>query len=232
MDKREFGQRLRAIRKRRGYSQRTLAEMMGYKDRSTLAKVENGINDITIETLYRYADVLETDVEELLGIKKSRKIIQNCKVFSFETEKIKVAIREIEKKDYPAVAFIWREVLDVPTTDDDLKKTYEKMRGDGRYSTLIAEVGGEVVGLVTAVFSYAVGHPNGYVKINGLGVRQEYRRKGIGKALLEAAERVAIDSGAPYIALASGFAREEAHAFYEHNGYQKTSYWFRKRLNK
>ena len=232
MEKKEFGQRLRAIRKRKGYSQRRLAEMMSYKDHSTLAKVETGINDITIETLYRYADVLETDVEELLGIKKSRKTSQNCKVFSFETEEIKVAIREIEKKDYPAVASIWRKVLDVPTTDVDLRKTYEKMKGDDRYHTLIAEVGGEVVGLVTTVFSYAVGHPNGYVKINGLGVRQEYRRKGIGKALLEAAERVAIDSGAPYIALASGFAREEAHAFYERSGYQKTSYWFRKRLNK
>ena len=71
MEKKEFGQRLRAIRKRKGYSQRRLAEMMSYKDHSTLAKVETGINDITIETLYRYADVLETDVEELLGIKKS-----------------------------------------------------------------------------------------------------------------------------------------------------------------
>ena len=62
MDKKEFGQRLRAIRKRKGYSQQILAEMMGYKDRSTLAKVETGINDITIETLYRYADVLVTSV--------------------------------------------------------------------------------------------------------------------------------------------------------------------------
>lgn len=232
MDKKEFGQRLRTIRKRRGYSQHRLAEMMGYKDHSTLAKVETGTNDITIETLYRYADALEIDVEELLGIKKSRKTSLNCKVFSFESEENKVVIREMEKKDCPAVASIWREALDVPTTDDDLKKTYEKMRGDDRYHTLIAEVGGEVVGLVATVFSYAVGHPNGYVKINGLGVRQEYRRGGIGKALLEAAERVAIDSGAPYIGLASGFAREEAHAFYEHNGYQKTSYWLRKRLNK
>ena len=232
MDKKEFGQRLRAIRKRKGYSQHRLAEMLGYKDHSTLAKVETGINDITVEALYRYADVLETDVEELLGIKKSRKTGQNCKVFSFETEDIKVTIREIEQKDYPAVATIWRKVLDVPATDVDLKKTYEKMKGDDRYHTLIAEVDGETVGLVTTVFSHAVGHPNGYVKINGLGVRQEYRRKGIGKALLEAAERVAIDSGATYIALASGFAREEAHAFYERSGYQKTSYWFRKRLNK
>jgi transcriptional regulator with XRE-family HTH domain len=82
MDKKEFGQRLRAIRKRKGYSQHILAEMTGYKDHSTLTKVENGINDITIETLYRYADALETDVEELLGIKKSRKTSQNCKVFA------------------------------------------------------------------------------------------------------------------------------------------------------
>ena len=106
------------------------------------------------------------------------------------------------------------------------------MKEDDHYHALIAEVDGEAVGLVTMFFSHAVGHPNGYAKINGLGVRQECRRKGIGKALLEAAERVAIDSGVPYIALASGFAREEAHAFYENSGYQKTSYWFRKRLNK
>ena len=64
--------------------------MMGYKDRSTLAKVETGTNDITIETLYRYADALETDVEELLGIKKSRKISRNCRVFSFDSIAVKM----------------------------------------------------------------------------------------------------------------------------------------------
>ena len=105
------------------------------------------------------------------------------------------------------------------------------MKGDDRYHTLVAVVKKEIVGLVTTVFSYAIGHPDGYVKINGLGVRGEYRGKGIGKALLEAAERIAIDNGAPYVGLASGFAREDAHAFYEHLGYKRTSYWFRKNLS-
>ena len=231
MDKKEFGKRLRSIRKRKGYSQHQLAEMMGYKDHSTLAKVETGVNDIPIETLYRYAKVLEADVEELLGIRKSRKIKGNCRLFTVKSTGIEVVIRDIERKDYDVVASLWRDVLNVPTSDEDLRKTYENMQGDDRYHTLVAEVGGKVVGLVTMVFVYAIGHPGGYFKVNGLGVKEEYRRKGIGKALLEAAETIAIDSGAPYIGLASGFSREDAHAFYERLGYKKTSYWFRKKLN-
>ena len=39
---------------------------MGYKDYSTLAKVETGINDITVETLYKYAEVLGVNVKEIL----------------------------------------------------------------------------------------------------------------------------------------------------------------------
>ena len=231
MDKKEFGRRLRSIRKRKGYSQHQLAEKMGYKDHSTLAKVETGINDISIETLYSYAKVLEVDIEELLGIRKSRKIKGNCRLFAVKSTGIEVVIRDIERKDYDAVASLWRNVLNVPTSDEDLRKTYEKMEGDDRYHTLVAEVCGKVVGLVTMAFVYAIGHPNGYFKINGLGVVAEHRGKGIGKALLEAAEHIALDYGAPYIGLASGFNRADAHAFYEHFGYKKTSFWFRKKLS-
>ena len=231
MDKKEFGKRLRSIRKRKGYSQHQLAEMMGYKDHSTLAKVETGVNDIPIETLYRYAKVLDADVEELLGIRKSRKIKGNCRLFTIKTSGIEVVIRDIERKDHDVVASLWRDVLNVPTSDEDLRKTYEKMEGDDHYHTLVAEVGGKVVGLVTMVFVYAIGHPNGYFKINGLGVAAEHRGKGIGKALLEAVEHIALDCGAPYIGLASGFDRADAHAFYEHLGYKKTSFWFRKKLS-
>ena len=88
----------------------------------------------------------------------------------------------------------------------------------------------KIVGLVTTVTAMAIGHPDGYTKINGLGVLPEYRNNGIGRMLLKRAERVAEENGTGYIALASGFRRDEAHAFYEHMGYQKTSYWFRKRL--
>ena len=141
-----------------------------------------------------------------------------------------VIIREMEEKDYMSVAVIWREVLDIPVTDEELNNTYGKMKEDNRYSTYVAEADGKVVGLVTMVTALAIGHPTGYTKINGLGVLPEYRNMGIGRKLLEQAEQEAVRNGTRYLGLASGLTRENAHKFYEHMGYRKTSYWFRKRV--
>ena len=96
-----------------------------------------------------------------------------------------VRIRKLQRTDFKAVAKIWREVLDIPVTDDELCETYEKMDGDDRYSTFVAEADGRVIGLVTMVTALAIGHPAGYSKVNGLGVLQEYRRNGIGKMPFE-----------------------------------------------
>ena len=141
-----------------------------------------------------------------------------------------IEIRTIQKKDYPEVADIWRNVLEIPVTDECLSETYKKMSGDDRYTTFVAEKDGKIAGLVTMVTAMAIGHPNGYTKINGLGVLPEYQNRGIGRMLLKKAEELAMENGTRYLGLASGFMREEAHAFYEHMGYKKTSYWFRKGL--
>ena len=141
-----------------------------------------------------------------------------------------IEIRTIQKKDYPEVADIWRNVLEIPVTDECLSETYKKMSGDDRYTTFVAEADGKIVGLVTMVTAMAIGHPNGYTKINGLGVLPEYQNRGIGRMLLKKAEQLAMENGTRYLGLASGFMREEAHAFYEYMGYKKTSYWFRKSL--
>lgn len=66
MDRKELGKRLRVIRKQRGLSQSQLANLLGYKDHSTLAKVETGVNDITVETLYKYASALGVNVIDIL----------------------------------------------------------------------------------------------------------------------------------------------------------------------
>ena len=141
-----------------------------------------------------------------------------------------VIIRKIEEKDYLSAAVIWRDVLEIPVTDEDLVRTYKKMKEDDRYTTYVAESDGRVVGLVTAVTVLAIGHPADYTKVNGLGVLPEYRNRGIGTMLLEQAEQTAVSNGTRYLGLASGFLREDAHRFYEHLGYVKTSYWFKKRV--
>ena len=58
------------IRKRRyelNLSQQELATAMGYKSRSTIARIESGENDVTQSKLRRFAQVLDTTVEALLS---------------------------------------------------------------------------------------------------------------------------------------------------------------------
>lgn len=58
------------IKKRRyelRMSQQELADALGYKTRSTIAKIESGENDITQKKLQKLADILDTSVEALIS---------------------------------------------------------------------------------------------------------------------------------------------------------------------
>ena len=58
------------IKKRRfelRMSQQELADAMGYKTRSTIAKIESGENDVSQKKLQRFAAVLDTTVEALIS---------------------------------------------------------------------------------------------------------------------------------------------------------------------
>ena len=48
-------------------SQRELAAKVGYKDNSTIAKMEKGLVDITIGRLKQIADALNTTPAKLMG---------------------------------------------------------------------------------------------------------------------------------------------------------------------
>ena len=115
-------------------------------------------------------------------------------------------------------------------TDETVAQTCEKMKGDSRYCTFVANVKSNVVGLVTIVETIAIDQSSGYIKVNGLAVLPEFQHCGIGKMLMERVEILAGERNISLIGLASGFQRTGAHKFYEHLGYQKLSFWFRKRI--
>ncbi len=120
-------------------------------------------------------------------------------------------------------------MLGYPTAaDENITETYEKMKGDSRCRTFVADLDGNVVGFATTVEALAI--PYGYIRMNGLAVLPEYQRRGIGKMLMERVEKLAEERGASAVGLASGFRRTGAHEFYEHLGYRKTSLYFRKNI--
>jgi len=56
-----------------GMSQDELAEKMGYKNRSTIAKIEKGVNDVTQTNVVKFAEVLKTTPAYLMGWEKTEK---------------------------------------------------------------------------------------------------------------------------------------------------------------
>ncbi len=67
MDRVIVGLAIRKRRKELGLSQSELASRLGYKDHSTLTKVETVVNDITVDTLFKYAEALGLSATDLLS---------------------------------------------------------------------------------------------------------------------------------------------------------------------
>ena len=61
------GDNILNMRKRLGWTQEELAKRMGYKSKSTINKIELGINDIPQSKIVKFADVLGTTPAHLMG---------------------------------------------------------------------------------------------------------------------------------------------------------------------
>ena len=63
----ELYKRIKQRREELGISQEELAKMLGYKSRSTIAKIEKGENDITQSKIASFAEALKTTPSYLMG---------------------------------------------------------------------------------------------------------------------------------------------------------------------
>lgn len=67
------GENILLMRKRLGWTQEELATKMGYKSKSTINKIEMGINDIPQSKIAKFAEVLGTTPAHLMGWKDEQK---------------------------------------------------------------------------------------------------------------------------------------------------------------
>ena len=62
-----IGERIKQRRTELGLSQDELAEKMGYKSRSTIAKIEKGVNDVVQANIVKFSKILNTSIAYLMG---------------------------------------------------------------------------------------------------------------------------------------------------------------------
>lgn len=63
----EIGKRIREKREAIGMTQEELASKLGYKNKSSIAKIETGANDIIQSKVVEFANILGTTVAYLMG---------------------------------------------------------------------------------------------------------------------------------------------------------------------
>ena len=61
------GDRIRATREKLGMSQTDLAKKMGYSGKTSIHRVENSGNDVTLKTVSKFANALDVTESYLMG---------------------------------------------------------------------------------------------------------------------------------------------------------------------
>lgn len=93
---------------------------------------------------------------------------------------------------------------------------------------LVAKLGGDVVGVITWHVTPVLHRPAPVGRITFLQVDEGSQRKGIGRALVEAAEARLAKHGCKLIEVTSNVKLTQAHKFYRALGFERTSFRFAK----
>jgi len=140
----------------------------------------------------------------------------------------KPEVRAARPADAPALAtlidFLGHEI-DEKTVRKNLVKLAKLDE-----TPLVATLGKAVVGLCGIHRTVTIHRPAPVGRITILVVAEEVQDKGIGRMLVEEAERLLKKGGCQIVEVTSNDRRGAAHAFYRHLGYERTSIRFFKTL--
>jgi GNAT superfamily N-acetyltransferase len=143
-------------------------------------------------------------------------------------------VRDAEPQDFDVVTELLEGLGRATVTDatrDRCREIYAAQISDPAVKHLVAENDdGEVVAFCSLHFRNRLNHATAQAWIPDLFVRDSARRQGIARALLEAAEKAALDRNCWDLTLESGYQRTEAHMVYSNFGMRDAGKYFRKLL--
>jgi GNAT superfamily N-acetyltransferase len=141
-----------------------------------------------------------------------------------------LVIRDASPDDAEALGPILT-TLGYPASADDIRARLNRLRAHGPTErTLVAMRGNEMLGFITIHCTPVLHRPGDVGRITGLAVIENAQGAGVGKRLVDEAERIVRDLGCVRIEVTSGPQRIGAHRFYERIGYENRGVRFAKEL--
>ncbi|MBA2176467.1 GNAT family N-acetyltransferase [Halobacillus locisalis] len=122
--------------------------------------------------------------------------------------------------------------LGYPTSEVEMNERLSHILHNDDYHTVVYEQNDQTIGMMGMCFSHAYHSNASHVRIIAFVVKEEARGQGIGRMLIDEAERWAKYRKASSLILNSGNRedRKEAHQVYEHFGFEGKSTGFYKSL--
>lgn len=133
----------------------------------------------------------------------------------------KVKIRQATTSDIPAMNELFRKDLGYAECTLEIVEKQFAGLDNSREAVFVAEAeddSSHIAGVIH-VEKYNVLYFPTMANILGIAVSADFRRQGIGSALLKRAEEWARENGASSMRLNSGESRKQAHEFYRAQGY-------------
>ncbi len=124
----DIGKKIRARREELGLTQEELATKLGYKSKTTIAKIENGTNDIVQSKVIDFANALSTSISYLMGWSEEPTKETSSKGYYIDEETAKTA-QEIYNND--KVLFDVYNTVDKERLVDFAKKLAELRKIEG-----------------------------------------------------------------------------------------------------
>ncbi len=142
-------------------------------------------------------------------------------------------IRKLKEADLQALEKLYRQFWNEESDIETMKNKYQEIKNDSRYLLLAAVFEDKVVGSIFGVMCEELyGHCRPFLVMEDLIVDENYRGKGIGKALLREIEETGKKLKCSQILFVTETGRKEAISFYEKAGYSsETHIGFKKSLN-
>jgi ribosomal protein S18 acetylase RimI-like enzyme len=142
---------------------------------------------------------------------------------------VSLTIRDAKLNDAPELSALMCQ-LGYETGRGEMETRLESILSNAAYKTFVAVMDGCVCGMIGTLTypSYEHNDPSG--RILALVTLNTLRRRGIGRALIAAAEKDFAQKGIRRVALDTRLTREDAHKFYESLGYERNGWRFVKNL--